>query len=95
MPRRVTNYYIILGPRDKAANKSTNRSVHSEASEVLTLSSIFIYFFLIHRRAVFALSQSEAKFAKLGEYSRNMQSESFWAPNTALLQFVRYPILGL
>jgi len=37
------------------------------------MSSFFIfYFFLIHSRAVFALSQSEARFAKLGEYSQNI-----------------------
>ena len=50
-----TNYYIILGPRDKAApsHKSTNRSIPSEASEVSKRSSIFnFYFFLIHRRAL-------------------------------------------
>ena len=36
----------------------------------------YFYFFLIHRRALFALSQSEARFAELGEYSQNMLSEA-------------------
>ena len=73
-------------------HKTTNRSDLSEARDVSapssTFSSLSNPFFLIHRRAVFALNQSEARFAELGEYSRSMSSEAFWAPNTASSQFV-------
>ena len=42
------------------------------------------HLFLIHKRALFALSQSETRFAELGEYSRqDMLREAFWIPNTA------------
>ena len=50
----------------------------------------YFYFFLIHRRALFALSQSEARFAELGKYSQNMFIEAFWTLNIASSQFVEY-----
>ena len=34
-------------------------------------------------------------FTELGEYFPNMLSEAFWTLNIALLQFDRYPKLGL
>ena len=59
--------------------KLANRSIPSEASTVST-ASIFLSFFLIYRRALFALNQSEAQFTKLGRYSQNMLSEAFLDP---------------
>ena len=62
--------------------------VPSDASEVYTPSSIFFfYFFLIHSRALFAFSQSEVKFAELGEDYQNMLSEVFWTTKIASSQF--------
>ena len=49
----------------------------------------------MHRRALFALNQTEARFAKLGEYSQNMFSEAIQTSNIASLQFDKYPELGL
>ena len=67
--------------------------VNSEASEVPTPSSIFIfYFFLIHRRALCSLL-SEAMFTKVGKYLQNMLSEAFWTLNIALLNLDIYPEL--
>ena len=67
-------------PETRLRLPQVNKQVNSSgASEVSTPSSIFIfYFFLIHRRALFALNQSEARFAELGEYSQNMFSNAFW-----------------
>ena len=46
-------------------------------------------------RAFFALNQTEARFAKLGEYSQNMFSEAIQTSNIASLQLDKYPELGL
>ena len=54
----------------------------------------YFYFFLFHRRALFALNQSEAMFAELGEYSQNMLGEAFWTPDIASSQFDEYLELG-
>ena len=68
-------------PQTRLRLPQVNKQVATEASEISTPSSIFIfYFFLLHRTAVFALNQSEARFAKLGEYSQNMLSEAFMDP---------------
>ena len=55
-----TNYYLILGLRDKAA-PSTNQQIPSEASEEPsdTVIHFFLLFFL-HSQESSALSQSEA-----------------------------------
>ena len=71
---------IIMGPTSQQIGQ-----LPPEASEVSTPSSIFISFFLIHRRALFALKQSEVRFAELGEYFQNMSREAFWTPNIASL----------
>ena len=93
-----TNCYIILGPRRKTAppaNQQIGQFPPKRVSEVSTGSSVFPFsFFLIHRRALFALNQSEAMFAELGEYSKNMLSEAFWTPNIASSQFDEQPELG-
>ena len=53
----------------------------------------YFYFLFIHTRALFALNQSEAVFAELGEYLQNILSEAFWTPNIASSssQFDEYP----
>ena len=88
-----TNYYIILGPRDKAV-PPTSQQVISLRSEWSIDNIIHFCFFLIHMRALFVLNQSEVRFTELGEYSQNMLNEFVWTPNIASLQFNEYPELG-
>ena len=78
-----TNYYIILGPTNQQIGQFPPKRVKYQHRRPF----FFLFFFLIHRRALFALSQSEARFAELGEYSKNMLSETFWTPNIASSQF--------
>ena len=64
------NYYIILGPRDKAA-PPTNQQVGQFPPKQVKYQHhhpFYFSFLLIHRTALFALNQSEARFTKLGEY---------------------------
>ena len=50
----------------------------------------FFFFFLPHpQESSFALNQSEARFAELGEYSQNTLNEAFWTPNIAGFVAVR------
>ena len=67
-------------------------SLWSEWS-INTVIHFHFYFFLSHRRALFALDQSEARFIELGEYSQNILSEAFWTPNIASLQLDENPKL--
>ena len=55
-----TNYYLILGLRDKAA-PSTSQQIPSEASEEPSDTVIHFYFgfFFIHRRALLSASQRQ------------------------------------
>ena len=80
------NYYIILDPRDKAAPPTGQQLVQFPPKRVKYRH--------VHRRAVFALNQSEARFTELVEYSQNMLSEAFWTPNIASSQFDEKPELG-
>ena len=92
-----TNYYImLLGPRNKAASPTSQQVGHFGPKRVKYRHRhhFYFYFFLIYRRALFALSQSEARFAELCKYSENMLSEVFWTPNIASAQFDEYPELG-
>ena len=86
IPHRVIQLLFHSGsPRQGcASHKLTNRSVPSEANEVLKLSSVFISSSFTGE--VSAFNQSEAMFAELGEYSQNMLSEAFWAPKIASSQ---------
>jgi len=70
-----TNYYIILVLRDKAAR------------EVLIQSSMFIFISSSSAGELFALNQSEAMFAELGEYFQKMLIEAFLTLNIASSQF--------
>ena len=55
-----TNYYLILGPQDKAA-PPTSQQIPSEASEEPsdTVIHFYFYFFFIHRRALLSASQRQ------------------------------------
>ena len=85
-----------MGPRDKAVPPTGQQIGHFLRSEwsIDTVIFYIFYFFLIHRRAVITLDQSEAVFAELGEYSQNMLSEAFWTPNIASSQFDEKPEIG-
>ena len=73
-----TDYYIILGPRDKAVPPTSQQIGQFPPNQVkYRHSHPFLFLFLIHGRPFFALNQSEARFAELGEYSQNMLSEAF------------------
>ena len=94
--RNSTNYYIILDIRDKAAPPTSQQigQFTPKRVSIHTVIHFSFYFFLIHRRALFAVNQSEAMFAELGEYSQNMLSEAFWTPNISSSQFDEYSQLG-
>ena len=81
-----THCYIILGSRDKAASPTSQQigSTPSEASEVSTLSSIFIFCFLPHPQESSLCPQP----------IRGMLSKVFWIMSIASSQFVKYPKLG-
>ena len=51
-----TNYYLILGLRDKAA-PPTSQQIPSEVSEEPSDTVIHFYFFFIHRRALLSANQ--------------------------------------
>ena len=54
-----TNYYLILGPRDKAA-LPTSQQIPSEASEEPSDSIIhFLNYFFIHRKALLSANQRQ------------------------------------
>ena len=53
-----TNYYLILGPRDKAA-PPTSQQIPSEASEEPRDTVIHFYFLFIHRRALLSANQRQ------------------------------------
>jgi len=74
-----TNYYLILGPRDKAAPPTYQQIKQLPPKRVkylATPSSIFIFISSSSTGGLSALSQSEARFTELGEYSQNMLSEA-------------------
>ena len=78
-----TNYYLILGLRDKAApptSQQINKFPPKRVKNLVTPSSIFF----LHPQKSSALSQSEAMIVELGKCSQNMLSEAFWTPNIAL-----------
>ena len=81
-----TNCYIILGSRDKAASPTCQQigSTPSEASEVSTLSSIFIFCLLPRPQESSLCSQP----------IRGMLSKKNWTMSIASSQFVKYPKLG-
>ena len=94
-----TKHYIILGPRDKAAPPTSQQTGLFPPKRVkyrhhlLLFFSLFFFsslFSLIHRRALFALNQSHARFAELREYSRDMLNEAFWTRSIASSQFDEY-----
>ena len=89
-----TNYYIILDPRDKAAPHTSQQIRQFTQKRIKYPRHILFFFFLIHSRALFALNQSQAKFAELDKYSQIMLSEAFLTPNIASSQFNEYPELG-
>ena len=87
-----TNYYLILGLRDKAApptSQQINKFPPKRVKNLATPSffSFFVFFcfffFFLHPQESSALSQSEAMFVEKGECSQNMLSEAFWTPNIA------------
>ena len=96
IPHKVIHLLCHSGSQKQscAYHKSTNRSVPSEASEVSTASSIFIFISSSSTGELSALSQSEARFAKIGEYSQNMLREAFWSPTIASSHFDEYLELG-
>ena len=80
-----TNYYLILGLRDKAApptSQQINKSPPKRVKNLATPSSIFIFVFL-HPQESSALSQSEVMIVQQSECSQNMLSEAFWTPKVS------------
>ena len=80
-----TNYYLILGLRDKAApptSQQINKSPPKRVKNLATPSSILIFVFL-HPQESSALSQSEAMIVQQSECSLNMLSETFWTPKVS------------
>ena len=63
-----TNYYVIRDPRNKAA--PTTGQFPPKQLKYRYIIHFYFYFFLIHRRALFALNQSEAMFAELANIPR-------------------------
>ena len=74
---------------------SNDEQISSKASEVPSDSVIHFCLSSSSTGQLFALNQSEAMFAELGEYSQNMLNEAFWIPNIASSQFDEYFQLGL
>ena len=73
------NYYIILGPRDKAApltNQQIKQFPPKRVKYLPTPSFIFIFISSSSTGELSALSQSETSFVEQGEYSQNMLSEA-------------------
>ena len=76
-----TNYYLILGPRDKVApptSQQINKFPPKRVNNLATPSSIFFFFFFfffVHPQESSALNQSEAMIVQYGECSQNMLSE--------------------
>ena len=88
-----TNYYIILGPRDKTAPPTSQQIGQFPPKRVkylATPSSNFLFLSSSSTGELSALSKSQAMFAELGEYSQNMLSEAFWTPNIASALFDEY-----
>ena len=83
-------------PETRLRLPQVNKQVNFLRSEwsIHTVIHFYFYFFLIYRRALFALNQSEAMFAELGECSQKMLSEDFRTPNIASSQFDEYLELG-
>ena len=91
-----TNYYLILGPRDKAAPPTSQQIKQFPPKRVKCLatpSSICICISSSSTGELSAFSQSDTRFVELGEYSQNMLSEAFWTPNIASSQFDECPEL--
>ena len=83
-----TNYYLILGLRDKAApptSQQINKFPSKRVKNLATPSSFFSFFFFsfLHSQESSALSQSEAMIVEQGECSQNMMIEAFQTPNIA------------
>ena len=78
-----TNYYLILGLRDKAAPSTTSQQINKfppkRVKNLATPSSIFIFTSFTGELC----SQPEAMISQYGECSQKMLSEGFWTPNIA------------
>ena len=61
-----TNYYLILGPRDKAGPPTSHqiKKNPSETSEEPSNTVIHFYFFLIHRKALLSTNQRQCLLNK-------------------------------
>ena len=80
-----TNYYLILGLRDKAApstSQQINKFPPKRVKNLATPSSIFIFVFSSFTGEPIRgnLSQSEAMIVQLGECSQNMLSDGVFGP---------------
>ena len=75
-----TNYCIIFGPRDKAVPPTSQQIKgipRKRVKYLATPSSTFPFLSSSSTGEFSALSQSEARFAKLGEYSRTCLARVF------------------
>ena len=93
------NCYIILGPGDKAAPAKSQQKGQFPPKRMkyrrsFSSSSSFFYFFFSlvsssffysHRRAVFALNQSEARFAELDEEFPEHVERNFFDPERSFV----------
>ena len=87
-----TNYYLILGPRDKAA-PSTSRQIKifppKQVKNLATPSSIFI-FISCSSTGELCSQPIRGNVRRIGRMFQNMLSQAFWTPNLASLQFDEY-----
>ena len=75
-----TNYYLILGLRDKAAPPTSQQM--KRVKNLATPSSIFIFiFFFIHRRALLSANQRHDR--PIGRIFPEHLERSFLEPNIA------------
>ena len=88
-----TNYYIILGPRDKGAPPTSQeiKNVPSEASEVPSDTVIHFpfSFFLIHRRALYS-QPIRGKVRRTGRIFPEHVERSFLDPEYNLTNTPNY-----
>ena len=91
-----TNYYLILGPQDKAASATSqqiNKFPPKQVKNPVTLSSIFIS---ISSSSTGELCSQPIRcnVCRIGRMFPEHVKRSFWTPNIASSQFDEYSQLG-
>ena len=92
----ITNYYLILNPRDKAApltSQQINKFPPKRVKNLTTPSSIFI-FISSSSTGELCSQPIRGNDRRIGRMFQKMLSEAFWTPNIASSQFDEYFELG-